>query len=213
MRTFGGLMAVVEALNAVGVSLFANPLAAQSRQSMGKTLVLAAVGIQVGIIMIFFAMAGVFHYRCAKAGITRRHRAVTAPLWTLYASMVLIFVRCVYRLVEKTRFTSVRVRELEQLRGLSPLLRYEWFFYVFEATLMLVNSGLWNVWHPGRFLPSSHGVHLGADGTEVTEPKGYEVSLTRRVGNGLTFGLLFRKKEKSREFIELGGPSDEAPSR
>jgi hypothetical protein len=211
MRIFGGLMTVVEALNAVGVSLFANPLAAQSRQSTGKSLIFAAIGMQVGIIITFFLMAGIFHARCATAGLTRQNKAVTTPLWTLYASMVLIFVRCVYRLVEKTKVTSVRVREVEELRGLSPMLRFEWYFYVFEAGLMLVNSGVWNVWHPGRFLPESRRVHLAVDGREVVE-KGEQVSLARRVGRAVTFGLLFREKGKG-EFMELGENLGEAQGR
>lgn len=32
--------------------------------------------------------------------------------------------------------------------GLAPeVVRYEWFFYVFEASLMLCNACLWNLWH------------------------------------------------------------------
>lgn len=213
MRIFGGLMTLVEALNAVGVSLFANPLAAPSRQSMGKSLVFAATGMQIGIIVIFFVMAGIFHARCAAAGLTRQNRTVTTTLWTLHGSMVLIFVRCVYRLVEKTVVKTGRGRGLEELRALSPMARLEWFFYVFEAGLMLVNSGVWNVWHPGRFLPASRGVHLAVDGREVVVEKGEEVSMARRVGQTVTFGLLFREKGKGGEFVELEENLGEAGGR
>lgn len=206
MRTFGGLMAVVETLNSVGVSLFANPVAEQSQQSLGKNLLLAAMVIQVVVVVTFFVMAGIFHFRCARAGFTRHHRAVTTPLYTLYASMVLILIRCIYRLVEKTMFKSVRVRDVEELKQLSPLLRHEAFFYIFEATLMLVNSGIWNIWHPGRFLPRSHRVRLGPDGVEtMAEKKVDGRPMLMRVGNVLTFGVLFhRKEEKRREWIEMG---------
>lgn len=125
MRTFGGLMAIVETLNSVGVSFFANPVAPQSQLTMGKNLVLAAIIIQIVIIAIFFAMAGIFHHRCARAGFTRDNKVLMTPLWTLYASMVLIFVRCIYRLVEKTAFTSVRIEDVEELKRLSPVLRHE----------------------------------------------------------------------------------------
>ncbi|KAK0721779.1 putative RTA1 domain protein [Lasiosphaeria miniovina] len=206
MRTFGGLMAIVETLNSVGVSLFANPTAPQSQLSLGKNLVLAAIIIQLAIIIIFFVMTGIFHFRCAKAGFTR-NKTLTTPLFTLYASMVLIFVRCIYRLVEKTAVKSVWIQDLEELKRLSPLLRYEVFFYIFEASLMLVNSVMWNIWHPGRFLPRSHRVHLGEDGSVViTEPKDGKLGkrpLLLTVGNILTFGLLDffvpGEKEKGRE--------------
>lgn len=215
MRIFGGLMTLVEALNAVGVSLFANPLAAPSRQSTGKSLVFAATGMQVGITVIFFIMAGVFHARCAEAGLTRQNKAVTTTLWTLYGSMVLILVRCVYRLVEKTVVKSGRGRGrgLEELRGLSPMARLKWFFYVFEAGLMLVNSGVWNVWHPGRFLPESRGVHLAVEGREVVVEKGEKVSVRSRVGRTVTFGLLFRDRRKGREFVKLEENMGEARGR
>lgn len=38
--------------------------------------------------------------------------------------------------------------------------RYEWFFNVFEATLMLCNSWLWSVRHPRKYLPRSTRVCL-----------------------------------------------------
>ena len=205
MRTFGGPMAIVETLNSVGVSFFANPTAPPSQLSMGKNLVLAAVIIQLVIIIIFFVIAGIFHFRCAKAGLTRDNKALTTTLATLYASMALIFGRCIYRLVEKTTFKSVWIRDLEELKQLSPLLRHEVFFYIFEASLMLVNSVMWNIWHPGRFLPSSHRTHLAEDGTLVTtereDARLGNRSLLMRTGNILTLGLLdlFRPKSKGLE--------------
>ncbi|GAB1318918.1 RTA1 domain-containing protein [Madurella fahalii] len=202
LRTFGGVMAVVEALNAIGVALAANPSSQPSQQALGKNLTVAAVAIQVAVIASFFALAGLFHFRIIKTGI--RARAVAVPLRTLYASMALIFVRSVYRLVEHTGHTEVRLRDMDALRRLTPLLRYEWFFYVFEASLMLINSAIWNVWHPGRYLPRSHQVHLAEDGTEVRgEDKPDERPLLKKAGNVLTFGMLWRRRD-GREFQELG---------
>jgi hypothetical protein len=58
--------------------------------------------------------------------------------------------------------------------SLSPLVRYEWFFYVFEASLMLSNQVLLNVRHPRKYLPKSTKTYLAKDGvTEVTGP-GYD---------------------------------------
>lgn len=206
-------MAVVELLNALGVALAANPSSSQSTQTLGKDLTISAITIQLVIILAFVAMASIFDRRCRRTGI--RTTTVTTPLYTLYASMLLIFIRCIYRLVEHTGNTTVKLKDIEALKTLSPILRYEWFFYVFEATLMLINSALWNVWHPGRFLPQSRNMHLAPDGkTEVTgEEETDERPLVYKVANVLTFGIFFRrngpssarKRNGSGSFEELGG--------
>ncbi|KAK0643769.1 hypothetical protein B0T16DRAFT_513063 [Cercophora newfieldiana] len=201
LATFGGLMALVEALNAIGVALAANPTSSQPQQSLGKHLTVAALAIQVAVIIIFVILAGMFHRRCAQAKI--RAKPVSTTLLTLYASMTLIFIRCVFRLVEHSGNTSVRLKDIDSLRSLTPLLRYEWFFYVFEATLMLLNSVLWNVWNPGRYL--RRGVYLSRDGTsELQGGKDLdERSLGQKIGSVVTFGLLFRNKKQSKAFEEL----------
>ncbi|KAH6640417.1 hypothetical protein F5144DRAFT_609421 [Chaetomium tenue] len=153
LSTFGGLMAVVEALNAVGVALVANP--AGGAQALGTRLTLAALAIQV--------------------------------------------------VVHAGGETKVDLDDLEVLRGLSPLMRYEVYFYVFEASLMLLNSWLWNVWHPGRFLPRDRHVYLAEDGTEVTgDIQEDSRPLLAKTAHVLTFGLLFRnKKEGAHRMQEL----------
>ncbi|KAM7202627.1 putative RTA1 domain protein [Naviculisporaceae sp. PSN 640] len=193
LRVFGGLMAIVELLNALGVALAANPSSSQATQTLGKDLTISAIAIQLVIIMAFAVMAGIFQWRCRRTGV--RTTTVTTPLHTLYASMGLIFIRCIYRLVEHTGNTTVKLKDVEALKTLSPILRYEWFFYVFEATLMLINSVLWNLWHPGRYLRRSRNVHLAPDGrTEVVgEEEVDNRSWVYKVLNVLTFGIFFRQ--------------------
>ncbi|KAF2727659.1 putative RTA1 domain protein [Polyplosphaeria fusca] len=203
LTTFGALMALIEFLNSLGVSLSANPSSSHSQQELGKNMSLAALILQLIIIASFVALAGIFHRRCIKTNI--HAKAVLTPLYTLYTSMALILIRCIYRLVEHTGNTNVDLDNLESLRQLSPILRYEWYFYIFEATLMLLNSVLWNVWHPGRYLPEKHNIHLARDG--VTEIEGEEQkdqrSLLLKLLSVLTFGLLFRKKTQRGSFEEL----------
>ena len=188
-------MMLVEALNAVGVALAANPSSSGSQQLLGKNLTVAAIAIQVVVIAIFVVMAAIFHWRCRKAGL--KAKTVKTTLLVLYTSMALIFVRCVYRLVEHTGNTKIDLDEIDVLGNLSPLMRYEAYFYVFEASLMLVNSWLWNIWHPGRFLPRDQHVYLARDGTEVTGEKHEDGRpLLAKTANVLTFGLLFRDKKK-----------------
>jgi hypothetical protein len=193
-------MAVVEALNSLGVSFSANPSASHSTQDMGSHLILAALAIQLIVIFTFVALAGMFHIRCSKAEI--RTTVISTPLSTLYISMLLILVRSIYRLVEHLGVTTVRLDDPTSLLKLSPMLRYEWYFYVFDATMMLLNSALWNVWNPCRFLPQNRRIYLGKDGITQLEREENEDdrTLLAKVGSMFTFGLLFRKKKHHRLF-------------
>jgi len=195
LATFGGLMALVEALNAVGVALVANPSGSTATQTLGKNLTVAAIALQVVVIVIFVLMAAIFHRRFARARL--KSEPVRVMMVVLYASMALIFVRCVFRLVEHTGNTKIDLNDMDVLRNLSPLLRYEAYFYVFEAMLMLINSWLWNIWHPGRYLPRDYCVFLSQDGTEVVGER-HEDSrpLWAKTAHVLTFGLLFRDKKR-----------------
>ena len=201
LSTFGGLMALVETLNALGVALSAN--ATSTHQGLGRNLILAALSLQIVVICIFIVIAAVFHSRCANWKM--QADSVSTLLKTLYASMALILVRCIYRLVEHSGNTTLELDKTHSLRKITPILRYEWFFYVFEASLMLVNSVLWNIWNPGRFLPHDYHVYLSRDGS--TEIKGADVpdkrSLVEKLASILSFGILFRQKHGSRTFEEL----------
>lgn len=203
LATFGGLMALVEALNAVGVALSSNPSSDYDQQKLGSHLTIAALVIQLVVILIFVVLAGIFHQRCRKANL--HAKAVSTTLVVMYVSMGLILIRCIYRLVEHVGNTTVDITDMEQLEALSPLLRYEVYFYIFEATAMLINSVIWNIWHPGRSLPKSSNVHLAPDGvTEVTDREATDDrSLLAKLMCILTFGILFRKRTKKPSFQEL----------
>lgn len=122
----------------------------------------------------------------------------------MYVSMILILVRCIYRLVEHTGGTAIDITDMEKLRNLSPILRYEYYFYIFESTLMLLNSILWNVWNPGRFLPENYLIHLAEDGSrEIEEDFKDDRTLLKKTTHVLTFGVLFGKKVKHRRLHEL----------
>ena len=156
-------MLAVETLNALGVSLSANPSSKKATQDIGKGMTLAALGLQILVILAFVLLAIVFHQRLYAA--ERRYDMVVKTLWTLYGSMGLIFARCVYRLVEHTGNTHGDLDDAKKLAELSIVLRYEVFFYMFEAVLMLVNVVAWIIFNPGRTF--ARNVYLDRDG--VTE--------------------------------------------
>lgn len=194
-------MAFIETLNALGVALNSNPHG--SSQGLGSILTLIALALQVCVIVVFVFLAGLFHWRCRRANI--QPNSVKTPLITLYASMTLIFVRCIYRLVEHVGNTTIELDHPETFATLSPLLRYEWFFFVFESTFMLLNSVLWNVWNPARYLPKNYNIYLSRDGK--TEIEGEELtddrSLLAKAGHALSFGFFFRNMKMHRQFHEL----------
>ena len=202
LRTFGGLMVIVELLNALGASLAVNASASAAQQTTGGNLIIAAISLQLLVILIFIYLAGTFHRRCARAHLGSS--SVRTLLLVLYSSMTLIFLRCIYRLVEHVGPTKKDISDIEALRRLSPLFRYEVFFYVFEATLMLMNSALWNVWNPGRLLPKDYHVYLSADGAECVGEKAVDTRpMWAKVAHLLTFGVLFRRDKVYYEAHEL----------
>jgi hypothetical protein len=204
MSIFGGLMVLVEILNSLGVSLASNPSSSHTQQQLGSRMTLAALSIQLVVIIIFVLLATLFHKRCTQS---KSHaKAISATIFTLYTSMALIFIRCIYRLVEHLGNTTIDIDNPASLEDLSPILRYEWYFYIFEATLMLVNSVIWNIWHPGRYLPRNYRVYLARDGvTEVEMMEEVdERSALAKTASALTFGVLFRRKEARQTVEELG---------
>jgi hypothetical protein len=195
-------MLLVELLNALGASLAVNASASAAQQTTGGNLIIAAISLQLVVILIFICLAGTFHRRCAKADLGSS--PVRTLLLVLYSSMTLIFLRCIYRLVEHVGPTEKDISDIEALRRLNPLFRYEAFFYVFEATLMLINSALWNVWNPGRLLPKDYHVYLSADGTERVGEKIVDARPGwAKFAHVLTFGVFFRRAKVYHEVNEL----------
>ncbi|KAH8903892.1 hypothetical protein BR93DRAFT_931000 [Coniochaeta sp. PMI_546] len=172
LTTFAFISSVVEALNGNGASFAANQSLPQYKQDIGHNLLKAALLIQIVVIAAFLALAITFHRRCRRHGI--HSPKLYAALHTLYASEVLLTIRTIYRIVEYWSIAQLHFGPGFDPMTLSPLVRYEWFFYVFEASLMLANQVLLNVRHPRLFLPRSTKTYLAQDGvTEVTGP-GYD---------------------------------------
>ncbi|CAK44294.1 hypothetical protein AnigIFM56816_002629 [Aspergillus niger] len=57
---------------------------------------------------------------------------------------------------------------------ISPILKDEWFFWVFEAGVMYLNTILLNVCHPMQWLPRSNKIYLATDGVTEIEGPGYD---------------------------------------
>lgn len=201
-------MGIVEAINALGVAFTSNPKG--NKQNLGSILILVAISIQLCVITIFICVGSLFHRRCITSKAAVQKRKIPTLMITLYTSMVLILIRCIYRIVEHTGNTALDTDDAQKMQNLSPLLRYEWFFYVFDGAVMLANSWLLNVFNPGRYLPRDRTVSLAEDGVSETEggnKAGYQptiAELGRAALQLLTFGLwgqLFPLDEKDEKDV------------
>ncbi|KFY72394.1 hypothetical protein V499_07481 [Pseudogymnoascus sp. VKM F-103] len=167
LTLFLGLSVGVEVLTANGAaqSITGSTVA---KQDTGKALLKAALVLQLGVMGLLLAVAGTYHRRAARAGILTRHEGkadIRNVLITLYCSCGLITVRTIYRTVEYF-FAAALHPPYDAGEVISPLIRYEWFFWVFEGMLMIANSALLNWRHPGKYLPKRNNIFLRPDGTE-----------------------------------------------
>lgn len=172
LSTFGLLSSLVEIFNAIGVSYLANSSLPDKIMRLGDTMMKTGLVLQVVVISLFFLCAGTFHYRCAKAGVARSRR-VSTPMHIMYISTSLVLIRTIYRTVEYFGFDRSGSNETGG-PGNNVILRYEWFFYVFEAAIMFVNSSMWAVFHPRRYLPLNKCIYLERDGVTETEGPGWK---------------------------------------
>ena len=156
LSTFIGLDVVIGALTGNGASYSANTNNPPSKIKMGRDLIRASIILQLGAFVGFIALEVVLHQRLLKARIMNSRLKMI--IFLLYTSSVLILVRNIYRVVSVW----------EGYDGY--LEKHEAFFYVFDATLMLLNSAMLNIRHPMNYLPQDNKIYLSPDG--VTERVG-----------------------------------------
>ncbi|KAJ6591372.1 RTA1 like protein-domain-containing protein [Mycena sp. CBHHK59/15] len=107
---------------------------------MGIHIYMGGIGLQQFFIFLFVGLVVRFHYKMNRLPFSDRPTDWRTLLRVLYASLVLITIRIVFRLIE---FSS----------GVySPLTMHEAPFYCLEALPMFVAIVLWHVWHPGQVL-------------------------------------------------------------
>ena len=159
MSTFVGLDVIVGILTGNGGSRSADTSNSPSEMRLGADLVRASIILQLECFVGFNALAAAYHYRCVQNGVLNDKLQRIISL--LYVSSALILVRNIYRVVEVW----------EGVGGY--LFFHEAFFYVFDGALMLVNTLMWNVWHPMEFLPNNNKIYLSKDGKTELEGPGW----------------------------------------
>ncbi|GKU06060.1 rta1 protein [Fusarium langsethiae] len=172
LTTFGFVSAIVEALNGWGASYSANQSLSNSEIEAGHALIKTSLLLQIVVAVLLIILAVTFHRRCIVSGI--KNERLASPLWTLYISMALILSRTIYRIVEYFSIAELRYGAHFDPETINPAVRYEWYFYVFEAMVMLINIIMFNIHHPRRYLPRNNKIYLSIDGVTEIEGPGYK---------------------------------------
>jgi hypothetical protein len=170
VTTFIGIDAIIGILTGNGASYVSNSTISENKRTIGKNLLKAALILQLASMASFVAIAARYQYKCRKAGVMNRN--LRTILTTLYASCTLISIRTIYRTVEYFMVASLNAQT--NFEKISPIIKHEAFFWVFESTLMLINSVMMNVFHPSRFLPRNNKIFLAEDGVTEVEGPGYD---------------------------------------
>ncbi|KZL81673.1 rta1 domain protein [Colletotrichum incanum] len=173
--TFTALATVIEALGGYGAYYVSKRSEPESEQAIGRGCLAASLFLQVAVLLVFVALAAVFHSRARRARTPRGSAGPNAILWTLYASSLLILARTVFRLVEFFGLAAFKPGEAGfDPSSVAAVVRFEWPFYVFEASFMLCNHLLLGVLHPRRHLPEDNAVYLAQDGVTELEGPGFK---------------------------------------
>lgn len=118
-------------------------MASGSGNSMetGENVIIAGLVVQILFFSCFVVTAGVLHYRLQQAPTIKS--ISTDSLWrkslySLYAGSILIWIRCVFRLIEYAQGNA------------GYLISHEVFLYIFDATLMFAVMILFAIMHPSE---------------------------------------------------------------
>ncbi|KAF4153602.1 hypothetical protein CNMCM6069_000617 [Aspergillus lentulus] len=124
----------------------AGPGADHDTMMKGIHIYMGGIGIQEFFIVLFLFIAIQFHRKMLNldrqgrlVGLKAKWRGL---LYALYASLLFITVRIIFRLVE---FSSGNDAS-------NPIPQHEWYMYVFDAVPMWFAIVVWNVVHPGAIL-------------------------------------------------------------
>ncbi|KIY65708.1 hypothetical protein CYLTODRAFT_437765 [Cylindrobasidium torrendii FP15055 ss-10] len=199
--TLLGVDFIIAIVTGIGAARVSNSHYSQHVQDTGKALLKTGLVLQLLLMATYVCIALSFHRQCAKRNtLSSNLRTVLA---VLYSSCGLITVRTLYRTVEYFEAESVNLYSRDR-SDISPLLKQEWYFWVFEVTVMFINTVVINVWHPSRYLPRNNKIYLRQDGVTEVEGPGYfdERSFLMRWIDPFDVVGLFNGRDKKNRFWE-----------
>ncbi|EJT98599.1 hypothetical protein DACRYDRAFT_110510 [Dacryopinax primogenitus] len=167
MLTFAVFQSFTESINGNGAAKATTPYSGPGEQRIGHILMQTSLMMQIFSALCFILIALRFEYNCRRAGIWPDK--LRNSLRMVYLSCALIHVRTIYRTIE---WFEPGDHNPNDPSSFPPVLRTEAFFWVFEASVMLTNSFLLNIFHPTRLLPTNYKVYLAPDGVTEIEGRG-----------------------------------------
>jgi RTA1 like protein len=125
----------------------ANPGSDSSTIMTGVHIYMGGIGLQEFFILVFLTLAVRFHIQMQRVERTDGLYGTPKGQWrkmiyALYASLIFITVRIIFRLVEFSSGISTS----------NPLPYHEVYAYVFDALPMILAIFVWNIVHPGGIL-------------------------------------------------------------
>ena len=108
---------------------------------LGLHIYMGGIGFQQFCIFLFLGLAVRFHLKLRQQLPSRERSTGLLLLYILYTVVTLITIRIVFRLIEYANGFK------------STIPKHEAYQYVFDSTLMLIASVLFNIFHPGRLMP------------------------------------------------------------
>ncbi|KZP22911.1 hypothetical protein FIBSPDRAFT_824067 [Athelia psychrophila] len=154
--------------------------------TIGKNIYMGGIGMQQLFILAFLGMAIMFHRRALvleREGVLAINGKTKwrMLLYCLYASLLLISIRIVYRLLEFSRGTGTN----------NPIPYHEFYTYILDALPMSFALLAMSIGHPGRTLvgPDSEFPHLtrkekkAAKAAAKAEKREMKENASRRLGH------------------------------
>lgn len=119
-----------------------------SALSLGENIIIAGLSVQIWFFSCFVVVSAIFHSKMRRNP-TEAALVPSNPwrssLYSLYLGSILIWVRCVFRLIEYAQGND------------GYLISHEAFLYVFDALLMFGVMVLFALVHPSILNATMHG--------------------------------------------------------
>ncbi|KAI9733410.1 MAG: hypothetical protein M1834_003494 [Cirrosporium novae-zelandiae] len=195
LTTYLGIDVLVEALTGVGAPRIANYDQPYDWRNVGYILFKVSLCLFVVLIIGFLSVAIYFHRRCLQAGVLSKD--VRTVLYTLYLSSFFVCVRNLFRLVSIFQSNPVKA---------APETFHEPYFWIFEATPMLLNTFLLNIYPPAKYLPRDNKIYLAHDGKTELRGPGWEDKRfwLWTILDPFDIAGLVRGRDKETKFWEVG---------
>ncbi|KAK4246790.1 hypothetical protein C7999DRAFT_41773 [Corynascus novoguineensis] len=195
------LTALIVVLSLVGIGYLTDRNSPERSVNIGDTLTKVSIVLQIVVGGLFFLVAGLFHSSCLQRRISNTR--VMRPLYAAYASMFFFLGRNIYRMI--VHFGIPVLKHEMNNSSLVIVVRYEWYFMVFEATLIFLSLAVWNVAHPGRFLPPDSRKYLAQNNRTILDGPGWKDSRTITELFFDPFNMFHASDGNERKFWEHNG--------